>query len=177
MKKTFLLLFVMLCSIGTYAQGNTPIKGDVNGDGVVDVADINAIIEIMRNGGGTAVDESAYFFYVGLEKPTSASNPSANLVGAGQPGWHLIGTSISNISVTNRALDGSNPANNIIVEPTYQTADGVDFYITIPQELNIYDGLGNKLNGIYTDMGTVEIGGHTYKIFKAHDYEFIFNIY
>ena len=37
--------------------------------------------------------------------------------------------------------------------------------------------LYDKLNGNYTDMGTVEIGGHTYKIFKAHDYEFIFNIY
>jgi hypothetical protein len=177
MKKTFLLLFVMLCSIGTYAQGNTPIKGDVNGDGVVDVADINAIIEIMRNGGGTAVDNSAYFFYVGLEKPTSASNPAANLVGTGQPGWHLIGNDINTISISNKALDTSDQANCIIVEPTYQTADGVDFYITIPQELNIYDGLGNKLNGIYTDMGTVVIGGHTYKIFKAHDYEFIFNIY
>ena len=173
MKKTFLLLFVMLCSIGTYAQGNTPIKGDVNGDGVVDVADINAIIEIMRNGGGTAVDNSAYFFYVGLEKPTSASNPAANLVGAGQPGWHLIGSSLDGIS-KNTPAQSSDP---IILDPTYSSDDGIDFYIVIPQELNIYDDLANKLNNIYTDMGTVEIGGHTYKVFKAHDFEFIFNIY
>ena len=173
MKKTFLLLFVMLCSIGTYAQGNTPIKGDVNGDGVVDVADINAIIEIMRNGGGTAVDNSAYFFYVGLEKPTSASNPAANLVGAGQPGWHLIGSSLDGIS-KNTPAQSSDP---IILDPTYSSDDGIDFYIVIPQELNIYDDLANKLNNIYTDMGTVEIGGHTYKVFKAHWFEFIFDIY
>ena len=171
------MLAALLLSVGAFAQSSTPIKGDVNGDGVVDVADINAIIEIMRNGGGTTVDNSAYFFYVGLEKPTSASNPSANLVGAGKPGWHLIGESIDNINVSNKALDTSDQSNCIIVEPTYQTADGVDFYITIPQELNIYDGLGNKLNGNYTVMGTVVIGGHTYKIFKAHDYDFIFNIY
>ena len=184
-----LTAFLMLLSVGAFAQsGNSdPIKGDVNGDGVVDVADINAIIEIMKNGGGTTVDINSYFFYVGLNKPTSSTNPADEL---GHPiqtnysttiyrsaGWYLIGKTIENINNSNRALDGSDQANNIIVEPTYSTPDGVDFYIVIPEELNIYDGLGNKLNGNYTDMGTVEIGGHTYKIFKAHDYEFIFNIY
>ena len=177
--RIFTVLAVLLLSVGAFAQSGTsaPIKGDINGDGVVDVGDINAIIQIMKNGGGAAVDNNAYFFYVGLEKPTSASNPAANLVGTGQPGWHLIGTSLDNINNSNRALDGSDPANNIVVEPTYSTPDGVDFYIVFPQELNIYDGLGNNLNGNYTAMGTVVIGGHTYKIFKAHDYEFIFNIY
>ena len=58
------MLAALLLSVGAFAQSSTPIKGDVNGDGVVDVADINAIIEIMRNGGGTTVDNSAYFFYL-----------------------------------------------------------------------------------------------------------------
>jgi hypothetical protein len=175
MRTRFLkMLAALLLSVGAFAQSSTPIKGDVNGDGVVDVADINAIIEIMRNGGGTAVDESAYFFYVGLEKPTSASNPAANLVGTEKPGWHLIGSSLDGISKNTPAQSSANP---IILDPTYSSDDGIDFYIVIPQELNIYDDLANKLNNIYTDMGTVEIGGHTYKVFKAHDFEFIFNIY
>ena len=39
--KFLLAALVMLFSIGAKAQsGSTPIKGDVNGDGVVDVADI-----------------------------------------------------------------------------------------------------------------------------------------
>lgn len=185
MRTRFLtMLAALLLSVGAFAQSSTPIKGDVNGDGVVDVADINATIEIMKNGGGTTVDINSYFFYVGLNKPTSSTNPADEL---GHPiqtnyiyrsaGWYLIGKTIENINNSNRALDCSDQANCIIVEPTYSTPDGVDFYIVIPEELNIYDGLGNKLNGNYTDMGTVEIGGHTYKIFKAHDYEFIFNIY
>ena len=55
MKKILFLFVVMLGTLGAYAQSNTtPIKGDVNEDGVVDVADINAIIAIMKNGGGTS---------------------------------------------------------------------------------------------------------------------------
>ena len=111
MKKTFLLLFVMLCSIGTYAQDNTPIKGDVNGDGVVDLADIIAVIEIMKNGGGTG-GNSPYYWYVGVEKPTSASNPAANLAPSGYktvlgggtaryPGWRVIVNTLDNISEDN----------------------------------------------------------------------------
>ena len=90
MKKTFLLLFVMLCSIGTYAQGNTPIKGDVNGDGVVDVADINAIIEIMKNGGGTS-GATTYYMYIGQTDPSTISsidNNTLQLTGAGN--WYEL---------------------------------------------------------------------------------------
>ena len=54
------------------AETTTPIKGDVNGDGVVDIADINAIIGIKKNGGGTSGD-TKYYWYVGTTKPTSLS--------------------------------------------------------------------------------------------------------
>lgn len=176
--RIFTMLAALLLSVGAFAQsGNVESKrGDLNNDGKVDAADVVTLVNIIING-GEEVDNSAYFFYVGLEMPTSASNPAANLVSAGQPGWHLIGNSLNDINSANPALDGSDQANNIVVEPTYTTPDGLDFYIVIPQELNIYDGLGKNLNGNYTAMGTVEIGGHTYKVFKAHDYEFIFNIY
>lgn len=45
------------------AESETPIKGDVNGDGRVDVADIAAIIEIMKNNGG---EVSKYTWYQGM---------------------------------------------------------------------------------------------------------------
>lgn len=75
--KIFMLLAAVLLSASAFAQsGNTgTLKGDVNGDGVVDVADINAIIQIMKDGGGTG-EETKCYFYVGTEKPTSLSQAS-----------------------------------------------------------------------------------------------------
>jgi hypothetical protein len=52
--KKFLMLLaaVLLSCASAFAQSsnNEPLKGDVNGDGNVDVADIVAILEIMKNG-------------------------------------------------------------------------------------------------------------------------------
>ena len=74
MKKILFLFVVLLSTLGAYAQSNTtPIKGDVNEDGVVDVADINAIIEIMKNGGGTSGE--THYWYIGTSTtPPTASN-------------------------------------------------------------------------------------------------------
>lgn len=44
------------------AESETPIKGDVNGDGVVDVADIAAIIEIMKNNGGAGTEHKNNYY-------------------------------------------------------------------------------------------------------------------
>jgi hypothetical protein len=179
--KKFLMLLavVLLGSASAFAQSGSinPQNGDVNGDGVVDIADVVAVLGIMKDGGGTAtVDDPNYYFYVGLTKPTS-STVIFNVVTGGNPGWHLIGDSLSGININNKAHDSSNPSNMISVEPTYTTDDGVDYYIVIPTELSIYDGLGNNITSMYTNLGNVEIQGHTYKILKDHDFEFIFSIY
>ena len=70
-KKLFLMAAMLLMSVCTFAQNNNPLKGDVNEDGKVDVADIAAVINIMKNGGGTT--DGKLYFYVGTEKPTSLS--------------------------------------------------------------------------------------------------------
>ena len=64
---------VLLSCASAFAQSgnNNPLKGDVNEDGKVDVADIAAVINIMKNGGGTT--DGKLYFYVGTEKPTSLS--------------------------------------------------------------------------------------------------------
>ncbi len=60
---------MLLSCASVFAQsGNTPAKGDVNEDGTVDVADIVAVIDIMKNGGGTA---TVGYFYLGTTKPTA----------------------------------------------------------------------------------------------------------
>ena len=60
-KKLFLMAAMLLMSVCSFAQNNTPLKGDVNEDGKVDVADIAAVINIMKNGGGTT-DGKLYFY-------------------------------------------------------------------------------------------------------------------
>ena len=49
-KKFLMLLAAVLLSCTSAMAQNSPLKGDVNGDGKVDVADIVAILEIMKNG-------------------------------------------------------------------------------------------------------------------------------
>ncbi len=67
---------MLLMSVCSFAQdNNTPLVGDVNEDGKVDIADIVAILNIMKEAGGTAGD-SKYYFYVGTTKPTSLSQAS-----------------------------------------------------------------------------------------------------
>ena len=71
-KKLFLMLVTLIMSICTFAQSNNSMKGDVNGDNRVDVADIVAIIEIMKNGGGTEAEGQRYF-YLGTTQPTASN--------------------------------------------------------------------------------------------------------
>ena len=64
-KLFFFMAAMLLVSVSAYAQSNeTPLKGDVNEDGVVDVADITAVIGIIKN-----VQE--HYFYLGTIKPTA----------------------------------------------------------------------------------------------------------
>ncbi|MBR2153948.1 MAG: hypothetical protein IJ901_04960 [Bacteroidaceae bacterium] len=67
----FMLAAMLLTSVCAMAQSNntTPLKGDVNGDGAVDVADIVAVIDVMAKG-------EAGYFYFGTTQPTAANYTS-----------------------------------------------------------------------------------------------------
>ena len=70
MKRIYLFVLtalMMLMSTSAMAQSET-VKGDVNGDGVVDVADIAAVIKIMTNNGDI---QKKYYWYLGTEKLTT----------------------------------------------------------------------------------------------------------
>ena len=72
--KIFALFSAMILLVGTTAMAQsdnaktteTEIKGDVNNDGVVDVADIAAVIAVMHEQGTV---ETQYYWYVGNENP------------------------------------------------------------------------------------------------------------
>ena len=96
-KKIFMLLAaVLLSGASALAQSGNPVKGDVNGDGVVDVADIVAVIDIMQNGGGT--DDGKYYWYVGNTKPTHIDKSDVKTA-PNEIGWHVMDESVSSMIV------------------------------------------------------------------------------
>lgn len=71
MKKKILSLlaaFFMLFGTSAMAQVDSTLEGDVNGDGVVDIADITAVIAIIKQ---NAEANPTYYWYVGQENPAS----------------------------------------------------------------------------------------------------------
>lgn len=69
-----LLTALLMGSISASAQDSgTPVKGDVNGDGAVNAADIVEIVNIMMGRDGGTSEEVKYYWYVGTTKPTSLS--------------------------------------------------------------------------------------------------------
>lgn len=97
-KNFFMLLAAVLLSASAFAQSgnNEPLKGDVNGDGVVDYADIDAVIEIMKNAGGYV--DSNYYWYVGQTDPSTITEISDNDIivdnTSTSPGWRSLGNSV-----------------------------------------------------------------------------------
>ncbi len=65
------LAAMLLMSLGAFAQSNNPLKGDVNGDDVVDIGDVVAVLGIMKEGEG--IGERQYYFSIGTT-PVTASN-------------------------------------------------------------------------------------------------------
>ena len=149
-KIVFLLTaFLMLFSVSANAQsGGTPIKGDVNEDGVVDIADINAIIDIMKNGGGTG-GETKYYWYVGIISPTDPNNPDEN---TGNNKWTYLTSEPSFISVY------AGPQMPPLI-----------WYIAIPHSYNFqaYDSTGAVPDTATFTKSQVTISGKEYDLFTG----------
>ena len=76
MKKKILSLlaaFFMLFGTSAMAQVDSTLEGDVNGDGVVDIADITAVIAIIKQ---NAEANPTYYWYVGQTVVTSSNYAS-----------------------------------------------------------------------------------------------------
>ena len=129
----FFLAMLLMSSVGAFAQSesNTPLKGDVNEDGIVDAADVVEVVNIIMK---KDVDPNKYYWYIGVDNPSSISNiQTDNTV----PGWHEIGSSLSGF-----VLDTNDEANEVILDnnPVYY-----NYYVIIPDELGIYDFFGFNL--------------------------------
>ena len=68
MKQKLFMMLAALMLMGTSAMAQSEtLKGDVNADGVVDVADINAVINIMIEANDPG---GVYYWYAGWTEPT-----------------------------------------------------------------------------------------------------------
>lgn len=160
--KRFLMTFaaMLLVSVSAFAQSGTPLKGDVNEDGVVDVADITAIIAIMKNGGGTG-EGTKYYWYVGQTDPSTMTSITPIVSDTSSPGWRLIGKTVGTYTMDNPLWDGG--LNRITTGPTKATT-----YVALPNNvLKVRDGDGNDVTtSVYTTVGTTSINNVTYYIYS-----------
>ena len=144
-KKLFLLAVMLLVGVCAFAQSNNnePLKGDVNSDGKVDVADIVAIIEIMKNGGTSG--EIASYYYVGTTKPTSSTAIPGD-------GWYLIDPNSNQIEV-----------NSDFIIPT------VIWYVAIPSSYGYqaYDMTGAETEPALYNKSQITISGISYDLFTT----------
>lgn len=86
-KKLFLMTAMLLMSVGAFAQSGNSLKGDVNEDGKVDVADILEIVNIIMNGNnGDNGDDNAPAGVEAVDLDLPSGTLWANMnVGASKP--------------------------------------------------------------------------------------------
>ena len=163
--KFFMLLAAVLLSASAFAQSgnNGTLKGDVNNDGTVDVADINAVIEIMKNGGGTG-EETKYYWYVGQTQPTSMTSVTAQDSGIfTNNNWHTINV--------NNTYSFKNPIYNSESNPIAGNSNTY-WYVALPADKSygVYDSddVNEVTVGNITKLSsTITVENVTYNIYKT----------
>ena len=136
-----LTALLMLGGISAMAQGSNP-KGDINEDGVVNAADVVALVNIIMNGGGSS-GETKYYWYVGADPVTAATTPGSD------SNWHEISGTPSSIETGD-----------------HESEEKVNWVLAVPTAL----GLNHLSNGDdVTDLYDVTIvtcaDGVEYKVF------------
>ena len=164
MKQKYLMLLavVLLSCASAFAQNgnNNPLKGDVNEDGKVDVADIVAIIDIMKNGGGTAEAPVSYY-YAGWTLPTvnnvneiiNEEYPAAS----GSTVMNKAGkktTSKSEMNYTNNTLYNGNAK--------------IIYYVLVPSGQTINDNEHTSALSAFVSQGTISVGNQQHTIYKSN---------
>ena len=164
--KFFFLLAALLLNVCAFAQSEntTPLKGDVNNDGTVDVADINAVIEIMKNGGGTG-EETKYYWYIGQTKPTNlSSDPIVTNVSDY--------SSIPNNTWMNKVFDGNNiiTLNSSVTRMNGRAVGGDStkyWYVAVPSDLGLVPTASDYTtqDTAVSYQGTITVNGKVYKYY------------
>lgn len=156
MKRIYLFVLsalMMLMSTSAMAQSET-VKGDVNGDGVVDVADIAAVIKIMTNNGDI---EKKYYWYAGQENPANMTSISPIVTENGVTGWRETG-SVLTATYEYNSTDypiSSNPSQNSM------------WYYALPENTGLGAFDAQNENYAVNPISSVTINGVKYNIFEG----------
>ena len=158
--KIFALIAAFFMLMGGSAWAQADVKGDVNGDGVVNEQDIAAILAIMAKNNGVA-EKTKYYWYVGTANPAELTSISPIVGDKTSMGWRLIGTSVPTYTANNVLWDGQ------VNEIVFDGYNDVTAYLALPNNtIKLRDGLGNDVTSELESLGTKNIGGVNYYIFK-----------
>ena len=161
--KIFALFAVMMLLVGTTAMAQsdntstteTEIKGDVNNDGVVDVADIAAVIAVMHEQGTVAPQ---YYWYAGWTEPTEAN--IGEIINEEYP-------SASGSTTNNKAGKTATSISGVTMDYTtntlYNSAAKTNYYVVVPNGQSVYDSAGTDLI-----KDPYLFGGTPYSTFANH---------
>lgn len=127
-------------------ESQTQLKGDVNEDGKVDVADIAAIIAIMKANGGVD-EEPALYWYVGQIMPTDPKNAEQN---TGVNKWTQLTSTPSQLFI-------------------YSQPSGGTWYVAIPHEygFQVYDTTGTCPDTAAYNKSQININSVSYDLFTS----------
>ena len=168
----FVVLLLLFISTTAMAQTQTDTtqtkavsatKADVNGDGVVNEADIEEIIAIMQQKNGTK-----YYWYAGWDEPTEDN--IAELVYKQLPTNNAM-TTFANAGKTATTTTGVTfdlLTTRLIDDEYTSTKVKRNYYIVVPNGQGIYDSLGTALHldkAFASSIGTFL--NHT--IYKSRD--------
>lgn len=161
MKQKLLMMLAALMLMGTSAMAQSEtLKGDVNGDGAVDVADIAASAAIMiRN--TEEVGGAKFYWYIGRENPMDMTSISSTVTDKSSMGWRLIGVVVPVYSMAAPLWDGQ------VNEIVFDEYNDVTAYLALPNNMiKPHDGLGNDLTSNFAFLGTKTIGNVEYYIYS-----------
>ena len=176
----FLLLFVATTAMAQSQSDNidgnttTAVRADVNGDGVVNEADIAEILAIMKNAGGVA-EQPKYYWYAGWTEPTAEN--IAEIVNEMYP-KAKDSTELNPAGFTSTTLAGHEI--NFTTNPIYDQ-DGRNnhpegkkyYYVVLPNEYGIQNTTTNAFEqedtGIWSLVRTFD-NHSVYKSIQAPTY-------
>ena len=148
MKQKLFMMLAALMLMGTSAMAQSEtLKGDVNGDGVVDVADIAAVIQIMKDNGDI---ETKYYWYAGWTIPTAE-----NIATIINEEYTTEGGSTTNNKAGKTATSTSGVTMDYTKNTLYNSTAKTNYYVVVPNGQSIYDVLGtNVVSSQFTSHST-----------------------
>ena len=167
--KIFALFAAMMLLVGTTAIAQsddtkntstteTSLKGDVNNDGVVDVADIAAVIAVMHEQG--TVDMTQYFWYAGQEEPTSMDeNPVADDENYTNNKWHTLADDINEFV-----------GSSFIAKTITGGTSGNDWYVAVPSIKDLKPTASDNItpNTSWDIVENISINGVEYTVWRTN---------